>query len=188
MNTTAIKTIGLALVLLASISSVHAQSPQSSTKVSTGGKTEEIAIESESGLQEFLDAYVAANNAKDFANLKAMRHPKDLAAWTAFLEHQPAAPGQTKPSLEQSLLRPAVPENHPPFHVERFLEGSPLPQARFMDWPVPPTHEAQLTYETGANSTHTLLLELVHADEQWFVVGGVPNAEFIQKMTKGKAP
>jgi hypothetical protein len=190
MKSTLIQRICLILMLLASSLPVCAQNAPGTTThtISTGGKTEAIPIETEPGLKAFLDTYLAANNAKDTEKLKAMRHPKDLAAWTDFWAHQPAAPGQKKPTLEQSLLRPTVPENHPPFVVLRFLKDSPLPQAAFVDWPVPPTHEVQLTYETAPNSTTAFLLELVREGDHWFAVGGVPDAEFIKKMTQGKKP
>jgi hypothetical protein len=139
MKIPSIKSAGLALTLLASLSAAHAASASaaSTTTADTGGKTEVIALESEPGLKAFLDAYLAANNAKDISKLKAMRHPKDLAALTAFVAQQPAVPGKTKPTLEQALLRSAVPEKHPPFMVLRFLKDSPPPQAGLMDWPVP---------------------------------------------------
>lgn len=186
MNTTPIKWIGLALTLLVFISYTHAQNVTNEPTSSTGGHMELTPIENESGLRAFLDAYVAAINAKDVKKIKAMIHPKDLAAWTDFLAHQPAAPGQTKPTLDESLLLKAIPENHPPFIVQRFLKDSPLPQAGFMDWPIPPTHEVQFTWKTGPNSSRVFILELVHAGTQWFVVRGVPNADFIKKMTGGK--
>lgn len=154
----------------------------------TGGKTEVIAIDSEPGLKAFLDAYVAANNAKDIKKLKAMRHPKDLAAWSAFLEKQPASPGQTKPTLEQSLLKEPIPADHPPFVVLRFLKDSPLPFKGMVDWPIPPTHEVQLDYSTGPNSLTGHVIELAKVGKDWFIVTGAPSAEFIKKMTSGKAP
>ncbi|MDD5349249.1 MAG: hypothetical protein PHQ12_03465 [Chthoniobacteraceae bacterium] len=190
MNRTSIKSIGLALTLLTAPYHVQAQNGGDSAKtpeVSTGGHLEPIPIESEPGLQTFLEAYIAANNAKDIEKIKELNHPKDLDALRAFFaSHKPAAFAGT---FEKVLLRGAIPENHPPFIVQRYRKDSPLPQAGWMEWPVPPTHQVQFTVKTatGPNSydSSSFVIELVHADKRWFVLHGVPGPKMLE-MIKGK--
>jgi hypothetical protein len=138
-------------------------------------------------LQSFLDAFIAANNARDIPKMKSMIHPKFLAAAQAFSAHQPAAPGQTKPSIETMLFQPALPPNHPPFIAQRYLKDSPLPQAAFMDWPIRPTHEVQVSFESTPHNIMVFRIELVREGDQWLAVGGLPNAEFIRKFGGGAA-
>ena len=182
---TSLKTLAVALTLLAVAVHTQAQTSKSSL-VMTDGKVEVIAIESEPGLRAFAEAYLAAQNAKDIQKIKAMVHPKDLAAVAAFVAHQPAAPGLTKPTLETVLLKRPFPQDHPPFIAHRYAKDSPVPQAGFRDWPVPPTHLIQFSYETSPNNSVTFLLHAVRVDSRWFVVEGVPSAEFIKKITQGK--
>ena len=159
---------------------------QAAGLVMSDGKAEDVPIESEPGLTAFVEAYLAAQNAKDIQKIKAMYHPKDLEALAAFVTHQPVAPGQTKPTLDSVLLKAPFPQKHPPFLVQRYLKDSPLPQAGFRDWIVPPTHLIQFSYESKPDQYVTFMVHVAHLGTQWFVVDGVPSAEFIRKMSGGK--
>ncbi len=178
------KPLAFALILLATATTplVHADH----NVVSDGGKTEPVALESEPGLEAFAETYLAARNARDSGKVKAMYHPADLAALAKFVQIQPAAPGQAKPTLEAVLLQNPVPATHPPFIVQRYLKDSPLPQAGFMEWPIPPTHLLQFSYSTGPNNGGIFVLRVAQVDHRWYVVGGAPSAEFIKKMTPPK--
>jgi hypothetical protein len=182
---TSIKSLAIALTLLAATPFTHAQAPKSSL-VMTDGKVETVAIETEPGLLAFADAYVAALRAKDVPKIKAMFHPQSLAAAMAFFAHQPAAPGQTKPTIESRLLKDPGPENHPPFIVHRYTKDSPAPQAGFMDYAVRPSHLLQFSWETAPDNSSTFIMHVVREDNRWFLVEGVPSAEFLKKMNPGK--
>ena len=175
----------LAFPLLLVAVAFHSRS-QAAGLVMSDGKAEVVPIESEPGLRAFVEAYLAAQNAKDVPKIKAMYHPKDLEAVAAFVTHQPVAPGQTRPTLDSLLLKAPFPQDHPPFLVQRYLKDSPLPQAGFRDWPVPPTHLIQSSYESKPDQYVTFMLHVAHFGTQWFVVDGVPSAEFIKKMAGGK--
>lgn len=175
----------LAFPLLLMAVALHSRS-QATGLVMSDGKTEDVPIENEPGLTAFVEAYLAAQAAKDVQKIKAMYHPKDLEALASFVAHQPVAPGQTKPTLDPVLLKAPFPQKHPPFLVQRYLKDSPLPQAGFRDWVVPSTHLIQSSYESKPDQYVTFMLHVAHLGTQWFVVDGVPNAEFIRKMSGGK--
>lgn len=151
-----------------------------------GGKMETIPIESEPGLSAFAEAYISANNARDVQKIRAMTHPKDLAAYDKFLSKMKAAPGEGKPAVKEMLLQDIVPANHPPVIVQRYLNGSPPPQKGFMDWPVPPTHLLQFTYEKSAGNYVIFMFHVARLENRWFLVEGVPSAAFLKQMTGGK--
>ena len=179
-----LKCITLALSLLAIALHTRAADPDGFVRF-IGTKMETLPVDGEHGLEDFLVAYISATNAKDVEKIKAMCHPAFLAALKKFVEDTPAAPGQTKPAFDSMLLQKPVPANHPPFIVQRYLKDSPLPLAGFLDWPVPPTHFVQFTYETSPDHTITFMLQLAHLGDRWFVVNGIPSAESVKKMRGG---
>ena len=182
---TSLKSLAIALTILTATSFTHAQVLKSSM-VMTDGKVEMVAIESEPGLLAFADAYVAALRAKDVSKVKAMFHLRSLAAAMAFFANQPAAPGETKPTIESRFLKEPGPENHPPFIVHRYTKDSPAPQAGFMDYAVRPSHLLQFSWETAPGNSSTFLMHVVREDNRWFLAEGVPSAEFLKKMNPGK--
>jgi hypothetical protein len=152
----------------------------------TDGKVEVVPIESEPGPLAFADAYVAALRAKDVPKIKTMFHPQSLAAAVAFFTHQPVAPGETKPTIESQLLKNPGPLNHPPFIVHRYIKNSLAPQAGFMDYAVRPSHLLQYSWETSPDNSSTFIMHVVRENNRWFLVEGVPSAEFLKKRNQRK--
>jgi hypothetical protein len=187
MNTTQLKTVGLLLALILTPHlHAHAQNAGAGKlEADSGGHTETIPIDSEPGLKAFVDAYIAARNAKDIEAVKSMHHPKDLQAAVDFVAHKPAA--FDKLTLENMLLKAPVPQNHEPFTVKRYLPDSPLPGRGFTVFPVRPTHEVQCSYTSGPNSVGSFLVEVAREGDKWFVVNGVLSPDAIKKMTGGNA-
>ena len=151
---------------------------QTTTSVSTGTKTEMVAIESEPGLKAFLDEYFAALTAKDRKKVVAMHHPKDWQAVVDFVAHKPAA--FSKMTLENAVCNHTLPEKHGPYVVKRILPGSPPPQDGWLNWPVPPSMKVHCSYGNGDDHVRVLIEYLVLEDGKWFVVGGVPGPKMLQ--------
>ncbi len=192
MHTTLIQGIGLAIVLSIAAHNTNAQDAGKAKSPPAGGPTqavrsETIAMDSEPGLREFVEAYIAANNAKDMKKVLGMHDPKEIEALKkAFEALKPGAPGTL--TWENAVLRATVvPDHHSAFTVKRFLKDSPLPGAGFVDWPVQPTHEVQCQFEREPNHTEVYIIDLARADGHWVAVHGVPNIDAFKNMQRTKS-
>lgn len=118
----------------------------------------------------FVKALVAAINAGDLAQRKALLHPDTLRCSTPgkdlLLDEQFARQARFPiPASVTWRLTPAPP-------------GQPLFADKF-DYPVRPTHLLQLDYETGPNRSLGLILQLAQHRGEWREVAACPRPETV---------
>ncbi len=119
----------------------------------------------------FVKSLVEAINSKNADRRKALLHPKSLVCASgesaSFYDETLARQARhTVPASYKWKLTP-VPPDQPPMFADRF------------DYPIRPTHLLQLDFDTGPNSSTTMILQVVHDAGQWREVTACPKPETV---------
>lgn len=61
------------------------------------------------------------------------------------------------------------------------LEGPGLPFGDMMEWPVKPTHQLEIEFSTGENSSTSIIRFIAKEKDQWFIIIPMLNAENLKR-------
>jgi hypothetical protein len=169
-------TIGLLLLAI-----LAAAAPAGSQGVS-GAPASDAA---DSGQRQFVQAYMAAVSASDAAALRRLLHPAVLACiddkTREFFDSMLARDLRARPTAGYRISR-----------VERLRPdgGGGLWPADMFRYPVAPTRQIQIDFETGPSSSTTLVREIALSKGSWLWVLPCPNAKgvafFREQQVKGQ--
>ncbi len=117
---------------------------------------------------QLADAFVASVNDKDGDRLAGLIHPGCLTDLTSleqkFLDEQ----------LERNFSR-TIPEGHSA--TVAGLKGDELPFGDAMRWPIRPTHQIAIEFNTDEHSSVSIIRFLREQDGEWSMVVCFPNDE-----------
>jgi ribosomal protein L7/L12 len=116
----------------------------------------------------FVARLVDAINRADTVSRRALMHPGALRCERALAESG------------WSPARGSIPAGYR-WRVEPVPAGSKGLFADRFDYPVPPTHQLHIDYESAPNRSTGLLLQLVHEGGQWREVTGCPKAQTVEE-------
>jgi len=119
----------------------------------------------------FVKNLVDAINSKNLDRRKALVHPKSLVCATA-------EPGSFYYSMATRQARDTVPAGYK-WKITPVQPDQPPLFADKFDYPVRPTHLLQLDFETGANRSKTMILQIVHDGTKWHEVIACPKPETV---------
>jgi hypothetical protein len=146
--------------------------------LNSGYSEEAAATPIDPGAEKFVKEYVAAVNSKDSAKLKALVHPKCLAAindenkefFTDYFERgfHSAIPADYKKKME--IIKP----------------DDPLLFGDMLTYPIRPTHSMQISFQTEKSGS-MIIRQLINENGQWFDVVPTPKPETLVKMKEAKA-
>jgi len=126
--------------------------------------------------------FIAAVNAKSREGQKRIIHPR------CFLDLSTLQ----KQFLDETLardFRKAIPEKRT-VKITRLTNGE-VPFAGLMVWPVKPTHQFEIEFSTGENSSTSIIRFIAQEKDQWFIIVPMLNAENLKKYaekTKSQPP
>lgn len=118
--------------------------------------------------EAFVRQLVQTINRGDPASRRALMHPAALRC-ERLLAESPWAP-----------QRQAIPVGHR-WRIEPAPAASQGLFAERFDYPVVPTHHLHIDYTAAPNRTHSLVLQLVHADGRWHEVTGCPKESTMEE-------
>ncbi|HEV2341825.1 MAG TPA: hypothetical protein VGS15_08505 [Candidatus Acidoferrales bacterium] len=111
-------------------------------------------------VQDLVGRYVAANNAQDAAAMNALLHPKSLACITP--ENRDFYDRANAVSMRQS-----IPADYK-FTDTVLSEKDALPMNGYATFPVRPTHQIQIDYSRGVETSGTVMFWLVSENGRWY--------------------
>jgi hypothetical protein len=123
---------------------------------------------------EFAPRLVAAINGKNLDRRKALLHPKTLACITP----------QTQPFIEDSLadqFRYNIPASHRS-RFEAIPADRPLSVADGVTFPLRPTHQVQIDWETGPQQGVTFVALVAYTENGWREVWPCVSPEKVPSM------
>ncbi|HKF53425.1 MAG TPA: hypothetical protein VKB26_14010 [Candidatus Acidoferrales bacterium] len=124
-------------------------------------------------INELVSRYVAASNAHDVAAMNALLHPKSLACIT------PENRDFYDRAVEVSMREPIASNYH---FTDTTLTGKePLPLNGYGTFPVPPTHQIQIEYSSGAENSGTFIFWLVSENGRWYKDDPCINGSIIKQ-------
>ncbi len=119
----------------------------------------------------FVKNLVEAINSKSLDRRKALVHPKSLVCATT-------EPSSFYHSMATRQARDSVPAGYK-WKITPVQPGQPPLFADKFDYPVRPTHLLQLDFETGANRSKTMILQIVRDGTKWHEVIACPKPETV---------
>jgi hypothetical protein len=150
------KNLAVALVIMIVASSVYA-----------GNNTPEALAEQ----------FVAAVNAKSKEKQNATIHPR------CFADLSPVQ----KDYLEETLARDfhkTIPEKRT-VKVTNLDDGT-LPFGDMVVWPLNPTHQLEIEFSAGENSSSSIIRFIAKDKDQWFIIVPILNKENLKKYEEKK--
>lgn len=126
----------------------------------------------------FAQRLVAAINSADPERRKRLAHPASL----------PCLNGADRTHFEEIFARqanPAIPPKHR-VHVQPIAPTQPLLFEGKLDYPLRPTHQLQIDFETGPNRSRTLVLQVTDDGRQWREVWPCPKPEHRAQMLQAR--
>ncbi len=123
------------------------------------------------------EQFIVAVNGKNRQKQQAIIHPRCFADLSA-LQQQ---------FLDEALakdFKKTVPEKRT-VKVGK-LEGVDLPFAGMMEWPVKPTHQFEIEFSTGEDSSTSIIRFIVKEKEGWFIIVPMLNAENLKQYEERK--
>jgi hypothetical protein len=126
----------------------------------------------------FAKRFIEAIGSKSPEHRKALVHPKSLACINAQTEpfYNEIFSRQLKykiPANCKSVVTP-IPANYPSMFKGQF------------DYPLLPTHQIQIDFDTGPHSGTTIVLFVVYDAKRWYEVLPCPRPEIITRMQAAK--
>jgi hypothetical protein len=125
----------------------------------------------------FAPRLVEAINGRNLEKRKELLHPRSLACLTP----------QTRPHLDEALraqFRHLVPPRHK-VRAETMAADRPLPEG--VEFPIQPTHEIHVDYDTGPNRGVVIVAFLTYSDGRWREVWPCVKPEKVPEMEAAKA-
>lgn len=124
-------------------------------------------------IQELVSRYVAANNAQDAGVMNALLHPKSLACITPenrdFYDRADAV-----------SMRQPIPADYK--FTDTVLMGKDVPPLNgYATFPLPPTHQIQIEYTSGAENSGTVMMWLVGENGRWYKDDPCVNADIVKQ-------
>jgi len=129
-------------------------------------------------LQEFVQRYVVAVNAKDAAALKKLQHPGTLTCITP----------ETAPFFDEVLqrrFRHKIPAGYR-LSVGAISGAETLLLEDMLTYPARPTHVIQLSFETNTRTGVVLMIQAVHESGGWLEITPCPKPEALAKFREAK--
>ena len=160
----AVRLFACVLILALSASTVRAQPPPAATPTPP--------------LQEFVQRYVAAVNAKDAAAMKQLLHPGTMACITP----------ETAVFFDdafQRRFRHTIPAGHR-LSVGAIGGAEPLLFEDMLTYPVRPTHVVQIAFETNTRTGAVLMIQVVQENAGWQEVLPCPKPEALAKFREAR--
>jgi len=124
-------------------------------------------------IEELVNRFVAATNARDANGLNALLHPKSLACVT------PENKDFYDRVVEFSMREPISPSYH--FTDTLITEKDKVPADGYGDFPLRPTHQIQIQYTKGAEDYGIVIFWLVQENGHWFKDDPCIRAEMIKQ-------
>jgi hypothetical protein len=118
----------------------------------------------------FVGQLVAASNADDHAARRALLHPQAVACADLLRTTMGEAAFAPKRQPVPSAYR---------WNIAPMADGSAGWFADNFDYPVRPTHQLQVDFETVPHRTESLMFQIVKLDDQWREIAGCPRPETI---------
>jgi hypothetical protein len=122
----------------------------------------------------FAPRLIAAINGKNLERRKALLHPKVLACLTP----------QTRPFVEEGLanqFRHSVPAN-PRLRAEAIPSDRPLSLGDGIEFPLRPTHQVHIDWETGPYKGVTIIAFVAYHEGAWRELSPCVNPEKVPQM------
>jgi hypothetical protein len=126
----------------------------------------------------FAPRLVAAINGKDLERRRALMHPRTLACVTP----------QTRPYFEEMLasqFRHTIPASHR-VRAETVAADRPLSFGKGVEFPLRPTHEVHIDYETGPHKSTTIIAFVAYTKAGWREVGVCMKPEIVPRLQAAK--
>lgn len=123
------------------------------------------------------EQFIAAVNAKSREMQNTTIHPQ------CFADLSPVQ----KDYLEETLardFRKTIPEKRT-VKVTK-LDGSTLPFGDMFVWPLKPTHQLEIEFSTGENSSSNIIRFITKDKDQWFIIVPMLNKEILKKYEEKK--
>jgi len=123
---------------------------------------------------DFAPRLVAAINGKNLERRIALLHPKALACLTP----------QTRPFIEESLVRQfrhSIPANHRS-RTEAIAAGRALSVADGVEFPLRPTHQVHIDWDTGPHKGVTIVAFVAYTEGGWREVWPCIKPEKVPQM------
>jgi hypothetical protein len=122
----------------------------------------------------FAGRLVTAINTKDPERRKELAHPASLRCLN----------GPDRTFFEETFARQATPAIPPTYRarMQARTPTQPLPFEDKVEYPIRPTHELQIDFETGPHRSKTLMLQAVSDGKQWREVWACPKPEMRRQM------
>ena len=122
-------------------------------------------------------SYVAAVNAKNKSELRALVHPDCLSGLSSLQKEY------INDTLTRNFLK-AIPQEHT-VSVSS-LESDTMPFADMLVWRVKPTHQIQIDYSKGEYSSVTIIRDLKKTEDGWCIVMPLPNDKNLKQYKEKK--
>ena len=141
----------------------------------------QTAAPGDPGQRTFVNDYMAAVGAKDVAALRRLIHPASLACMN-----------DSNRDFYDVLFANAVKEGpRSSYRITRIGPTTGLAEklvpAGMIRYPVTPTHEVRIDFETGPNRSKTLIRQIAMADGSWLEVMPCPTPEGLEAFRRRQA-
>jgi hypothetical protein len=123
------------------------------------------------------EQFIAAVNAKSKEKQNATIHP------LCFSELSPVQKDYQEETLARDF-RKTIPEKHT-VKVTK-LDGGTLPFGNMLVWPLNPTHQLEIEFSTGENSSSTIIRFIAKDKGKWFIIVPMLNKENLKKYGEKK--
>jgi hypothetical protein len=130
-------------------------------------------------MRELVVEYLAARNAKDLPRLKSLLHPKSLECITA--ENKDFYDDRITLLLNEDR----VPTNYE-LKITPIRGTDELPQNRYFEFPVRPSHQIEIKYSLGEDNG-MIVLAVVHESGRWYEVDSCATRETLKNYREGEA-
>ncbi|MFZ2300495.1 MAG: hypothetical protein WAW10_01335 [Gallionella sp.] len=121
--------------------------------------------------------FIAAVNAKSEEKQKATIHPQ------CFADISPVQRDYLKETLVRDF-RKTIPEKRT-VKVTKLDDGT-LPFGDMVVWPLKPTHQLEIEFNTGENSSSSIIRFIAKDKSQWFVIVPMISKENLKKYEERK--